>query len=279
MTAFGVDQITDQKRLVRGEQYLAARTYLRSRDFRHNVAWRVLILAGGAPAGEVDAIRELMPKAHIVAVDRDPACLEAACMAGVDEVIECDLSELSETTTYGMNPALVDQGKFDILSLDLCALATPQTRRLFNVYRAGLTRASGVMIATFSYGRDVSEAYAEALKNSPVTGALLTEAGMADQIAGRLVYLFGARNDWPGQIERLRSVMAYRGAQMPMISALFHKGATLSFVQVGPGDFELAVTCPDPAKLYACPQERIEALRRSHAAIRAAHTRQSRNCA
>jgi hypothetical protein len=60
-----------------------------------------------------------------------------------------------------------------------------------------------------------------------------------------------------------------------MVSACFHRGIGLSFVRVEPGDFELAATHPDPAKLYATPQERIEALRRKHAAIKASYTRKA----
>src|SRR5687767_16040219 len=90
---FAATHITDQKRLVRGEQYLLARTILRARDGVHHKKWRILMVAGGSPSGEVTAIRELMPKAFIVAVDNNPQCLAAAIDAGVDDVAQCDLTD------------------------------------------------------------------------------------------------------------------------------------------------------------------------------------------
>lgn len=284
-TKFTAETISDQKRLARGEHLLAARSYLRARDFTHNKRWSVLSMAGGSPGGEIGAIRELMPQAHITAVDRDSACLEAAIEAGCDEVVQCDLSEFSVergpygSTTRKVVPAL--QGaKFDLLNLDLCSLATPETRMIFNLYSAALGRASSVRMFTFSYGRDVAEAYASrASKAADWQHELLSRAGVPEQVAGRILYLFGGpheqKDHGAGKMNDLRSVIAYRGAAMPMVSALFHRGRHLSFVKLGPGDFEIAVTCPDPERLYACPQERIEALRRSHAAIKAAYSRRT----
>src|SRR4051812_6757393 len=123
---FSEDTVSDQKRLARGEHLLAARGHLRVRDHVHHARWRVMILAGGNPAGEVTAIRELMPKAHITAVDKDPLCLEAAITAGVDEVIQCDLtdySRLGRSVTSAPCEALTRLPRFDIVNLDLCSSA------------------------------------------------------------------------------------------------------------------------------------------------------------
>src|ERR1700757_3362033 len=84
------EAISDQKRLVRGEHWLRARHFLRARDDVHHAAWRLMIIAGPAPDEEITCIRELMPKAHILAVDIHEANLMAAIDAGADDTIRCD---------------------------------------------------------------------------------------------------------------------------------------------------------------------------------------------
>ncbi len=281
---FDGTRISDQKRFVRGEQYLAARTALRVRDFVHHAKWRVLIMAGGSPRGEVRAIQELMPRAHITAVDRDERCLQAAIDAGVDEVVQCDLSEFSGqigTTSFGPATALRALPPWDVVSLDLCGVANPTTKKISKAC-AYLVSKRGVFILTFSYGRDVIEA----IKKQPIhnfdcvdgSAQAVFDAGASDLLLRRISYLF----DGNSRVGRgISSIFTYRGAEMPMCSVLCggelittDKGVRApSFVQVERGDFELAVCYPESAALYDCPQDRIDALRRKHAAIKASYTR------
>lgn len=306
--AFPADHISDQKRFARGEQLLAARTWLRARDHVHHAKWKVMIMAGGAPRGEVNAIRELMPKAHIVAVDNDAACLSAAIDAGVDEIVECDLTDWDRscsddcararpvydgesrtwrdvvrtcTSSSHARPAvaIAAHGPFDLLVLDLCA-SVVVAQEIAEKYRRLLTQ-QGLMLVTFSYGRDVVEVFLRAARRFPHRGCRendcrcnlgkLRSLGVSESLLGRLCYLFT-----PAQLEAVESIMTYRGHEMPMCSVLVSRSPVsrdISFVQVEPGDFELAAVYPDAAALYDCPQERIDALRRKFAAIKASLTR------
>ncbi len=269
---FDADTITDQKRLVRGEQLLRARRSLRARDHVHDRPWRVMMLPGGKPAEEINAIRELMPKAHITAVDKSEACLLAATEAGADNVVHCELEDFQHRGTHRRAPAVIhDQAKFDLIILDLCSTANLITKRLASVYRYMLT-GYGVFIFNFVYGRDVAEVYIDAAETAPAYKRVV-RAGVPEPLAGRISYVFTEPT-----IDALRSVAAYKGT-LPMCSCLFafgEKYRDLSFLKVEPGDFEIAVTMPDPSKLYACPKERIESLRRTNAALKAAHTRKIR---
>lgn len=47
----------------------------------------------------------------------------------------------------------------------------------------------------------------------------------------------------------------------------------VSVLDVGPGDYELAVVYPESMSLYDCPADRIHGLRREFAAIKASITR------
>ena len=281
---FSGGMISDQKRLVRGEQLLLARSLLRVRDEVHHRNWSVLILAGGNPSGEVHAIRELMPKARIIAVDNNPACLEAAINAGVDDVVECDLADYDrKNTSTGWlvktpATAIAKHGPFDLVCLDLCAGANAETREIFRTYEQ-VVSGGGVMITTFSYGRDVIEVF-NAAKSAMGTDDLapFVAANVPSAIIGRLACVFTR-----AMLHRIHSVMTYRGNEMPMCSALLCKSVSkylrrngLSFITLEPGDFELAVTYPDAANLYDCPRERIETLRRKFAAIKASMTRGNR---
>lgn len=265
---FDAATISDQKRLVRGEHLLLARTKLRARDCVHNGAWRILIMAGGSPSGEIRAIRELMPKAHITAVDIDERCLSAAIDAGVDEVVQCDLAAFTKNGSGGLRPTaeLRAKPKFDVVILDLCSVPNFLTRQLFKVNRI-LSKLDGIYIFTFAYGRDVIEAI-EACSVSQRL-ASLSNQGCSDRMLKRIEFIV----DTPCSLE---SVMTYKGKEMPMCSLFLRNrgwNSPISFVKVDPGDFELAVVYPNAANLYDCPQERIEALRRRFAALKAALTR------
>lgn len=309
---FSGDKISDQKRLARGEQLMAARYWLRLRDGVHHAKWRVMILAGGDPSGEVAAIREVMPKAHITAVDRDPACLEAAINAGVDEVVHVDLSDFEMAGNSSVrNPpqALQALPRFDLVSLDLCSGANEPTRQLIAVNRR-LTAHRGVCVFTISYGRDVQEVFAfclnstrgwayhagdpdgtdhtsEKIRRNREWCERLKSAKVPDGLAGRLSYLIGSRRDV------IKSVIAYRGNEMPMCSVLLcgsNGGRTrftagpdtltpLSYVQLEPGDLELAACYPETANLYDCPADRIASFRRSFAAKLAVNSRRAKELA
>jgi len=235
-------------------------------------------MAGGAPSGEIRAIQELMPKSHIVAVDRDATCLDAAIQAGVDDVVQCDVYDwgppLHKLNKFGPNKAISSLGKFDVISLDLCGSVTDQSTELLKKYWQLLT-FGGVMLFTFSYGRDVVEVF----RSVAVGEKILEQAeasGVSDMVVRRVRFLCGASSKlWGG----LSSVMVYRGQEMPMCSLLFANSSSdepCSWVRVESGDFELAVVYPESANLYDCPQERIEGLRRRFAALKAAITRDGR---
>lgn len=294
---FDAKRISDQKRLVRGEQLLAARSALRARDEQHHRRWKLLVMAGGSPHGEVAAIRELMPKAHIVSVDDNPACLDAAIDAGVDDVVQCNLTDWKLIESSVRRPqdaprvrkapaaSVENHAPFDLINLDLCGVVNETTRDIFRVYKT-LLSSGGVVLLTFSYGRDVTEMFIQALADFKHGGyrestsqqdrrALVMErmqaAGVPELLRGRLAYLFT-----PTELERIGSIMLYRGNEMPMCSVFFASGGKhrgMSFVQIEHGDYELAVVYPDAANLYDCPKERIESLRRQFAAIKASITR------
>lgn len=267
--------ITDQKRLVRGEHYLYARSRLRARDAIHFKKWRVLTLAGGSPDGEIGTIREILgAKAHITAVDSDSACLDAAIEAGADDVIQCHLADWTFPAKrwHGSNKApaaaMLNADKFDIINLDLCGNATETTREIIRTYRHFLT-SYGVLMVSFSYGRDVYEVFLGALhKTHSPSLSRLAELGASEGVRARLAYLFTRSS-----LDDVHSVMLYRGNEMPMCSLLLQSRVEppqgITFCQVERGDFEVGVLFPDVSKMFDCPQERIESLRRSYSAFKA----------
>ena len=285
MMKFTQDHITDQKRWARGHQLLYARTLLRKEAAQHHKAWRVGILAGGSPFGEINAIRELMPKAKIVAIDKDEVCLEAAIDAGADDVLLHDLGETNHAANTGGAGRFPDIEPFDLLHLDLCSNANPITQKIVAKNYA-MVRFGGVYIVGFSYGRDVIEMYSNP---SPDVNLLGGHSGreiiilkdflviVPELIRARLHWLFK-----PNALRNLHSVILYQGSRMPMCSVLFHRKRTndrgkVAFAQYEPGDYEIQTTEGiDMTRLFDCPQDRIDAIRRKHAAIKAAYTRHIR---
>ncbi len=286
MTVFDETKITDGKRFARGEHLLMARTIIRKRYAKHHPKVRILTLAGGSPRGEISAIRELFRGATITAVDKDAECLSAAIDAGVDDVVECDLADFYfEEKDYGgvvrkPNIKFLERPKFEVVVLDFCANAGETLKQIASTYRS---LVDDVLIFNFSYGRDVHELFLNESYHEIVD--VLKLNGANEAICSRVDYLF---TGW--QLDHLQSVIVYQGAQMPMCSCLiggdnkvrrqgsYRENPELigngpSFVKYGPGDFELSVTVPEPSLLYACPQERIDSLRRKHAAIKASYTR------
>jgi hypothetical protein len=281
------EAISDQKRLVRGEHWLRARHFLRARDDVHHAAWRLMIIAGPAPDEEITCIRELMPKAHILAVDIHEANLMAAIDAGADDTIRCDIGNLvCESSSYSKRffppPPLRDQ-KFDAICLDLTGPANDWLRRIGGVYYQESLVTRGVMMVTFSYGRDVVERIVEdwrqEIKKPRYHDCPLSHLDkIPEPIAARVwSALAGTRS------KALDSCIQYRGNKMPMMSCLIVKGRSMppaGFIAVDPDDYGLAATMADPGNVYAYPAERIEHFRtvykRSQAAHKAVATRKQR---
>ena len=274
--------ISDQKRLVRAEHWLFARSFLRARDAVHNAKWRLLTIAGPDPAEEITCIRELMPKALITAIDIDQQNLLASIVAGANKVVCHDIFEFDEAPArnrMGNSPIPSSKlgGPFDVVCLDLTGPASAELVQAVKVYFKALVKG-GALIVTFSYGRDVTEFYAHHWRLG--RGLYLQEREaiaslkMPDRIRERMWFLLGSR------IKSVRSVMQYRGGAMPMISVLLTKDPrpqpAAQFTSIEPGDYEVAVTSESLGNVYACPADRIEALRRSAVAKRAVLTRKLR---
>lgn len=295
--SFSADKITDRKRYARGEQLRFAKTLLQARDEVHHASWKVLMLAGPEPSGEINSIRSLMPKSVIIAVDINPESVEKARLAGADCAVCCDLSKFEVSGTGAgtikkpcveMQNVISQFGNLDILHLDFCGSPCHTMKLLISV---GLTMLSGrgVLILTFSYGRDVTAMFREsysALHRSQrgkadaacsVLGYLL-EKGASESIVERLSYVFSTTS-----IAAIRSVIQYSGPQMPMCSVLVHKKEyprphpdDVSFVKAGVEEFNLCVTHPDVRTLYDCPEEKLKKIKASMAAQKAVATRKSR---
>lgn len=184
---------------------------------------------------------------------------------------------------------------FDLVTLDLCGGVSSVSRALLRSYARALT-PRGCILFTFSYGRDVGEAFRALVRGGDLTGEVtvptrsLMKKGMPDTVAGRLCFL--SEN---GGL-RLRSVMLYKGKEAPMCSSLWQRWHTdkrrvhqfywphdlrapadISFSKVGNQDLQNLIVHPDIAKLYGCPEERVIAVRRSAAAQRAVATRKRSN--
>jgi hypothetical protein len=282
MAAFTASTVSDGKRVARGEHWLLIRSLLRARDRVHHAPWKILMIAGGAPAGEIGAIRGLMPKSHITAVDLDPSCVDAARTAGADDAFVCDLWDRIAANKSDSKPASALEGRsFDAFAMDLCNSITPQLVRGLPCY---LDLAS-VLIVTVSYGREVVEFIrqeaastrarwwtsngTDAQRRSARRDELLKS--MPPPVAARVTYLLGSNVDY------LRSVLTYQGANMPMLSLVLSKklgrNSDVSVEIVGPDDFEAALTQQEVMSMYDCPADRLAALRRSMAARKAVATR------
>jgi hypothetical protein len=277
--------ISDQKRVARGDHWRLAQRILRARDHAHRGKWRVLIVAGPQPEEEIKCVRELLPSSTIHAVDIEPEHVALAAAAGADHSIVADLREFSRrpaTTGSGLTKVPHDKvslgNEFDVACLDMTCSANNDLQQMLNVYWAGLSKG-GVLLVTFSYGRDVVEVYLENWmkhRAAPYHPELdfIHAMGMPEGVAWRALWLFGAKSKF------LRSVIQYRGKEMPMLNCALVKArggfGDASFVALADGDFEATVTAESISNIYACPRDRILALRRSAAAHRAVQTRRER---
>jgi hypothetical protein len=275
--------------------YKLARDGLRARDAVHSAPWKFLTIAGPSPSEEINCIREVFfgtKDVIITSVDTNEANILAAINAGTDDPLQCDLFDFQAMPKGAYNqidlrpPQQLDR-IFDVICLDLTGHADKGLHDLIKVYWKVLNKR-GVMIVTFSYGRDVVEAYqydwrcalAKYEQQRTWVSAhnrgikqlqkLIIDDGLSESIAQRIHYALGTR------CEFLWSVMQYSGKQMPMISCALQKNGkflTTEFVKISEMDFVLAVTAENLGNVFACPRDRILELRRSLAGIKAAVTR------
>jgi hypothetical protein len=284
--------ISDEKRLVRGKHYELARYALRARDAVHSACWKFLTIAGPSPNEEITCIRELFRDAIITSVDNEEANVLAAINAGTDDPLQCNLFNFQPVPKGALNqvdlrpPQQLDR-IFDVICLDLTGHASKALHDLIKIYWNVLS-PRGVMIITFSYGRDVVEAYqydwrcALAKYGQEKTWStahtrgieqlkeLIIKHSLSESVAQRIYYALGIR------CEFLWSVLQYSGAAMPMVSCLLQKNGkflTPRFLKISEMDFLLAVTAENLGNIFACPQDRILELRRSLAGTKAATTR------
>lgn len=284
-----IEAISDQKRVARGEAWLRARYWLKARDGIHNGAWKCLTIAGPAPFEEIKCIRSLMPNAEITCVDINRENAARALDAGADFAMCGDIAEFSEVPLSSGNfkyipPAPLRDKKFDVVNLDLTGAASDWLKRLVNTYWLEALTTRGVMMVTFSYGREVVEKLDEEWQRE--TGdyrnkqyKLVDHGSQLENIpaklAARLWYVFRSRT------QNIEYCFQYKGKRMPMVSCLLvkrHKAMPpAKFVPLTSQDFELAVTAENIGDIYACPPERIAHLRRSLAARKAVHTKEIRS--
>jgi len=294
---FKAEYVTDAKRVARGEQYLAARALLRSRS-TERVAPRILILAGGSPEEELGTIRELWKgqwRAHVTAVDRVEENVALAVSAGADEGFVGELARRETENTERAHEnlvvpkELVRHGKFDLLHLDFCGLLTDELRKIVRLYHRRALSAGGAIIAAFSYGHDVAEAYLAVLRGGRLVGhpgrgtLALIKRGVPETVCGRIAFL--TSNEMLPE-----SIVLYQGNQVPMCSILFSRrrqdegwprdldgdSSHISVAKIGDHDLLDAVEQFDAASLYALPEQRLAAMRRSAAAKKAVATRIAR---
>ncbi len=145
---FETETISDQKRLVRGELWLMVRRVLRARDNVHAGSWRLLTVAGPQPAEEITCIRELMPQAHITAVDIDGYRAAQARIAGADTVLTLDLSDyrrepFSNGVCVAMPPKKLGTDEYDAIWLDLSGPANEWLNKLLAAYWRATMKQEG----------------------------------------------------------------------------------------------------------------------------------------
>lgn len=295
--------VTDAKRICRGEQYLAARAFLRSRS-TERAGPRILILSGGAPKEEVGVIRELWKgqfAAHITAIDVVEENVHRAIEAGADVGYVGNLITDDGHRTYNVQPELVRVAKFDLMHLDFCGLVDEEMRATVSCYSAHALTPNGVCIAAFSYGHDVPEFFLRRIRMGHFGGTAgtgtkaLIRRGIPEAVCGRIAFL----------VQRslaVESIVLYRGNAVPMCSVLLvkrrcpalqeHRGGSvkpsdlaewphnpdgdssrISVAKIGDVDILEAVEQVNGSALYALPEERMGALRRSAAARKAVATR------
>jgi hypothetical protein len=286
---FHQSDISNGKRLARGQHWLFARTHLRARDMVHNRRWKVLMMAGEAPAGEIRCIRELLPLAKIVAIDRHVTAVQAARAEGADEVyLVPDATALVKSqpgvASSKFIPACTNEigSDFDVIHLDLCSPLGAATSQVVRAWERLLRK--GMFILTFPYGRDVLEVFANTDDTRPDDREqlkALRKQNCPKNIIDRLLFLFD--RGLPNKC----SILIYRGHKMPMCSIAFlpkfqFRGdwpgrGGCSFCALTATDAEDAFVEPiDWCKVYDTPLSVIQELRRRRSARKAANTSRER---
>jgi len=202
---FEAHLVTDAKRLVRGEHYRLAASLLKARSVDRRTNFRVMMIPGRSANEEMSAIRAVMPRAYVVAADRDQIALELAHGAGANECIKMDLKEADKFES--LEP-------FDLINVDLCGPANSELKAIFACARKRVN-SGGVLMGWFSYGRDVLEAYVAIARNGDLMGKQ-TISQTSEAIHGRVAFL-------SGPTFTARSVLRYRGNKMPMCSVVWQK--------------------------------------------------------
>ena len=256
--------ITNSKRLVRGLMWERVRWLLRAHYCSHHQRFRLLTLAGPVPSEEVRCIRALMPNAHVTAVDKDKACVLAAMAADVDEVHHLDLTDYRKQP-YGKSimPAPLRGAQFDAISLDLTGTITLGLKDLVEVYwgAAQLLQPKGLLQVTFSYGRDVIEAFAERWERDRHSrGAEQKRLSKCPEVVQqRLWFLLLSK------VQHIDCVLQYRSHAMPMVAFLMAKGRSvpswqnplpIPFRAVDEIDYELMLERGKMSTSLACSHAR-----------------------
>ena len=290
--------ISEQKRFVRAEHWLRARYHLRARDGAHNKAWDVLIVAGPSPREEIVCIRELLPRAIITAIDSNEQNVLAAIDAGANKAFVCDLGRMDKVDGAMLPPMSLRDFEWDVICLDLTGPANDWLKSVVQCLATKALAKKGVMMVTFSYGRDVVERlekewtgnagfgrtpryefYTQRASKGYGMDAVLCDC--PEGIAARVWFALRTRTNY------VETCYQYRGNKMPMVSCLFVKShggpyKVARFIPITPDDLPFAVIDEqlNLSKLYACPAERIEAFRTAHirkeAARKAVETRKRR---
>ncbi len=213
---FSPNLVRDAKRVVRGEHWLLVSRLLASRDVSRRRPI-VAVVPGQAAAEEIASVRAAMSGAYIVAIDRDPVAVQAARDAGADEVHEADLSEIVR---------IAGDRKFDAVRLDLCTQATPELKSLIALSRRTISPGA-LLMACFSYGRDVSEFYVATARGGFLLDDPRRDADVLPEgIAGRVRYL-------GSKAASAVSILLYRGNAMPMCEVMWSQQRRAACVLCG----------------------------------------------
>lgn len=266
--SFEEETATPAKRKVQREAIGLARALLRARDNKHHIDARVLLVAGGAPRWEIDAVREAYPRAEIVAVDRDERCARLAREAGADVAVAQDLFAFEDGAwrpDYAEKhpPSRIrEHGPFDFIHLDMMQRADEQLRAAVGIYARDALAAGGVLALTFSLGRhDVVEHLSAVARGGDYVGEMTPttreqiDRGLSESLVGRIVFLHARRRNI-----LLRSVATYRGPSQPMATVIWQRSDATSDVRWpaeldAPASFVFAPTVVEPPRLVCAPSE------------------------
>lgn len=226
MTTFELDQVTDAKRVVRGEHYKYASKLLNSRTFNWQPEFTCLILPGRSAKEEICCLRTAIPRSKIIAVDRDPVAVEIALAAGVDDAIHGDLFEGPKMRGRGINECSmklkVNYGRFDLINLDFCGNITESLVQGIRYFLSEMIKTHGVMILSFSYGRDAADAFVRLARNGEFDGNRNNDWEISDSMLGRIKAIVPC--SYRKLHYEIKSVLLYKGKHMPMCSLLIEKG-------------------------------------------------------